>query len=691
VQLQPGGELMSVYYAKRQQGDGAAAAREGPGRNAKLYFTHMPAGLAREAMLKLFSQHGRVRHLQLYADDGGALTSGTVTMFSRHEAAAAMAALDGAALAGPGAPPLTVAWAQLNVLPKAQQSEVVGATVGYGCVPPGVTPHEVRRRLALFGGLGRVMVSPRHAPKDAAAASLTAAQPPPHLARPRPQVAALFQRFGPVLKVIPFPAARDGTPGARGCGRIIMAHPAHTEAAAQALSGAFTWPGAECPMVVQPLHDVPPSAAAFAGPGAMPAVPQAAGAPFARPPPAGPLAGVAHLHALAAGPGGGGGAGGAPPGCGSGAAPLVLSNLPPLTDDAQLRGLLAPYGRLAALQAAAPPPALGPGAGASAVAWFASRGEAELAAAALNGLLLASPTDPMPRQLAAQLAAPPAAAPVDPSLLAHAAGGALLGAAHWGGGATAGGAAGVSNWLGLPQAPPRGGLMGATLGGAATALPQGPHLLSDDRAPLMGLARPASAQSWAGQPQAGPYAGAGPLMMSAPTPAPPQHLALQLQQLQLPSAPASTVATPTPPRGVPSPSPHGLGHGDSGRATPAGLGAPASLGVCSGGLSATLGTLASLSAPGALTPASSDAPASSAGEETPPSAWLGGDAAAKAPRGTAPAPASAGNTAATSAAGSHESSPHAAAGGARAGSVPLPAAGAPVLHASAPVSTWSLF
>jgi hypothetical protein len=36
VQLQPGGDLMSVYYAKRQQDSAASGAREGPARNAKV-------------------------------------------------------------------------------------------------------------------------------------------------------------------------------------------------------------------------------------------------------------------------------------------------------------------------------------------------------------------------------------------------------------------------------------------------------------------------------------------------------------------------------------------------------------------------------------------------------------------------------------------------------------------------------
>jgi hypothetical protein len=102
--------------------------------------------VARETILKLFSQHGRVRHLQLYADELGTLSSGTVTMFSRTEAATAMLALDGRGLV-PGVAPLKVAWAQLNVATKAQQAELAGSTVAYSSLPPAVTPHEVGVRV----------------------------------------------------------------------------------------------------------------------------------------------------------------------------------------------------------------------------------------------------------------------------------------------------------------------------------------------------------------------------------------------------------------------------------------------------------------------------------------------------------------------------------------------------------------
>ncbi|GBF95624.1 CUG-BP- and ETR-3-like factor [Raphidocelis subcapitata] len=411
VQLAPGSDLMSVYYAKRQQDSAASGAREGPARNAKLYFTGVPSGVPREAILKLFSAHGRVRHLQLYADDLGALSSGTVTMFSRNEAVTAMAALDGAGLV-PGVAPLKVAWAQLNVAPKAQQTEVPGATVAYCSLPPAVTPHEV---------------------------------------------AALFQRFGPVLKVIPFPARREGPPGTRGCGRVIMSHPAHAEAAVQALGGKFVWPGAEWPYQVQPYNPPNPggaaaqraaaSAAAAVASASAAAAAAAAGqfglAPASRtPPPPGALGGLlpAAAGAGAAGPG----SPSLPPGCEPDAHPLALTNLPPFVDEAELRALLASYGRVVRLDLAA-----GAG-GASAGVWFARRAEADAAAAALHGALLRSAGEE-PRQLQVQARQLPplrgdAAACTRPGAVAAGGGlggGAGLLAARGGG---AGGGGGDSSW-----------------------------------------------------------------------------------------------------------------------------------------------------------------------------------------------------------------------------------------------------
>lgn len=70
---------LSVYYAKKQH-DSGNDHESCPARNAKLYFCGTPAGLRRDSILALFTAFGRVRHLQVYTDSYGVLSSGTVTM-----------------------------------------------------------------------------------------------------------------------------------------------------------------------------------------------------------------------------------------------------------------------------------------------------------------------------------------------------------------------------------------------------------------------------------------------------------------------------------------------------------------------------------------------------------------------------------------------------------------------------------
>lgn len=202
--------------------------------------------------------------------------------------------------------------------------------------------------------------------------------------------------------MIPFPARREGPPGTRGCGRVIVAHPAHAEAAVQALGGRFVWPGAEWPFQVQPYNppalggasDVRRAAAAAAAAAAAGA---AAAAHFKMvptsrtPPPPGALGGLLPAAAGAsAAPRTG--TPSPPPGCEPDAYPLILTNLPPFVDESELRAMLASYGRVVALD-------LAPGGvAASAGVWFASRAQADAAAAALTGALLRSAGEE-PRQL----------------------------------------------------------------------------------------------------------------------------------------------------------------------------------------------------------------------------------------------------------------------------------------------------
>jgi hypothetical protein len=100
---QGGANYLSVYYAKKQH-DTTNDKESCPARNAKLYFCGTPAGLRRDSILALFSAFGRVRHLQVYTDSYGVLSSGTVTMYSTDEAIAAMNSLDGKVLQSGTAP-----------------------------------------------------------------------------------------------------------------------------------------------------------------------------------------------------------------------------------------------------------------------------------------------------------------------------------------------------------------------------------------------------------------------------------------------------------------------------------------------------------------------------------------------------------------------------------------------------------
>jgi hypothetical protein len=100
LQLDGAPGRLSVYYAKKQH----TLKESSPARNAKLYFCGTPAGCKREAILSMFSAFGRVRHLQVYVDSMGGLSSGTVTMFTTTEANAAMEALDGMVLSEGTAP-----------------------------------------------------------------------------------------------------------------------------------------------------------------------------------------------------------------------------------------------------------------------------------------------------------------------------------------------------------------------------------------------------------------------------------------------------------------------------------------------------------------------------------------------------------------------------------------------------------
>lgn len=270
-----------------------------------------------------------------------------------------------------------------------------------------------------------------------------------------------------------------------------MAHPAHAEAAVNALNNSFAWPGSEWLFQAQLYHG--PAAGgsgaanqqqqqeqAAAGAGAHLMQQAAAAVPLGGEGMGGRglLAGGVGGHGLA-----GGGAGGSSLMGGVGAAPapadgepdgcvLSLTNLPAAVDESELRALLSAYGRLLRLDLS--PGATGGGggsggasgsaSGSAARALFATRAEAEHAQAALNGALLRSGGEDA-RQLQARLA---------PTAQAHAQAGGQPDAAA--GGSGIGGAFGYGHGQGQGQGVSLLGAAahlraaGAGLGGGASLL-----------------------------------------------------------------------------------------------------------------------------------------------------------------------------------------------------------------------------
>jgi CUG-BP- and ETR3-like factor len=191
------------------------------------------------------------------------------------------------------------------------------------------------------------------------------------------EVAAAFERFGMVLQVVPFAHRREGPANSRGCGLVVMDTEHAAMAAVEALSGNFTWPGAERALLVQPFYGAErmaphtlPTLPDVQGPG-----PQQAGQ-FGRG--GGGMRGPTnHNSAASAGPRGYAGRmyqqhqqqqqwpGGkqgphgspisldagdmAPPGCAPDAFKLVLTNLPGSYSQSDIMSLLQPYGTVVSL------------------------------------------------------------------------------------------------------------------------------------------------------------------------------------------------------------------------------------------------------------------------------------------------------------------------------------------------------
>lgn len=238
-----------------------------------------------------------------------------------------------------------VTWAQLSTLPRRNPAGggppppmPKGFTVSYACIPITVTPSEV---------------------------------------------AALFGRFGMVLQVVPFAHRREGPAGSRGCGLVVMETEQGAVDAIDALSGKYTWAGAERPLQVQASYGAERS-----GPHQLPSLPEGGSNNSHGFGPSGRSRyqalskrgfGSNNLVGLQAGdeP--------APPGCAPDVFKLVLANLPNSYSQADVQALLQPYGTVMSVFRQQGPDPAGDG---SATVWYANGFQAEAALNALRNTVL---------------------------------------------------------------------------------------------------------------------------------------------------------------------------------------------------------------------------------------------------------------------------------------------------------------
>lgn len=246
-----------------------------------------------------------------------------------------------------------VTWAQLSTLPRRNPAGggppppmPKGFTVSYGCIPITVTPSEI---------------------------------------------AALFGRFGMVLQVVPFAHRREGPPGSRGCGLVVMDAEQGALDAIGALSGKYTWAGADRPLQVQAFYGAERS-----GPHQLPSLPEGsysngggafgAGSGGSRMLERGRYQPITRSVGLRNNP-----AGVStddepmPPGCAPDAFKLVLVNLPNSYSQADVQALLQPYGTVLSVFRQQGSDPTGDG---TATVWYANGSQAEAALNALRNTVL---------------------------------------------------------------------------------------------------------------------------------------------------------------------------------------------------------------------------------------------------------------------------------------------------------------
>jgi hypothetical protein len=250
------------------------------------------------------------------------------------------------------------------------------------------------------------------------------------------EVAALFERFGTVLQVVPFAHRREGPTNSRGCGLVVVESETAATDSIDALSGKYTWPGAERPLLVQPFYGVE-----RAGPHQLPTLPDgpsnssgsnaqgsggssgmqgggSSGGRIWQPPGNLPSSrqqqggrrggysgyGAGPMHdreqqqqqqhrggmAAAQAPAGAGDEEPAPPGCAPDAFKLVLSNLPSSYSQADVSALLQPYGHVVSAFREQGRDSSGD----VVSVWYANGGQAEGAVAGLRNVVLMAPDGP---------------------------------------------------------------------------------------------------------------------------------------------------------------------------------------------------------------------------------------------------------------------------------------------------------
>eukprot|EP00775_Hariotina_reticulata_P001643 gene1644-1985_t len=199
---------MEVRYARSHQ---FVQAGSGPQDNRQLFFARAPLLITEPEIKQLFTQFGEVEEINLFRERRTHLSKGCgfVTMASREQAMAAMAALDEKQLLEGSATPLAVKWADPELQVKKRRA---------------VEDSNAENRMLFFA---KVL---RSASED--------------------EVRALFQQYGRVVEVNLF-RAFQGAPTTKGCGLVTMGGNEEAAAAIDALDNRHIWEGMEAPMVVK--------------------------------------------------------------------------------------------------------------------------------------------------------------------------------------------------------------------------------------------------------------------------------------------------------------------------------------------------------------------------------------------------------------------------------------------------------